>query len=123
MARDLSLGPSDAPCPMETSTVHGDFFFRATALPPRKALSSCLFASAADHGHCPVSPNNQSPEMLSSSQISLSFPVSRRICFLPCNAVARLGFRLVGLVPNFGPTPIMKPKPTSIKPRSATLFI
>ncbi|CAH8272446.1 unnamed protein product [Arabidopsis lyrata] len=123
MARDLSLGPSVVPCPVETSTAHDDSFFRATGLPPRKALSCCISAFAADFVYSLLSLNHLSSEIHIPQQISPSSQFSRRTSSPPWSAITRLGFSLVGLVPSFGPISLMKRKPNSIKSRSAPIGI
>lgn len=123
MAGELFLGPSDAPCPVETSTAHDDSFFRAMVLPYKQCLISWISASATYHTYSLLPPKPLSPEMPKSLQISSSSPASRRALILAWSTKTKLGFRLAGLVSNIGPLTLTKSKPNISKPRSVSTLI
>ncbi|KAG7583561.1 hypothetical protein ISN44_As08g030710 [Arabidopsis suecica] len=115
MARDIALGPSDVPCPVETSTAHDGFSSWTTVSHSEidKGFWCLAYASVIAHSLFP--PMLLLPEILSSS-ITSSLPVSRHTHISPCSAKTKLGFLLEGLESKIGPSAFSRPKPTRCFP-------
>lgn len=116
MARDLSLGPSVAPCTVETSTAHGDLSLWATDLPYGFIKSFWSSPAESDKALCLLPPFLLPPEKLSSSQPPLKAQVSRPLHLIHGSTKTKLGFLLEGLKPIFGPFALLRPKPIRCSP-------
>ncbi|CAD5327139.1 unnamed protein product [Arabidopsis thaliana] len=122
MARVLSLGPSDVPFSMKTSTTHGDSLFRVTN-PSQKPMFYLFTASTADNVNSFLPTNLITSKEHNSSQIYHSALINCCTLFPPWSAITKLGFHLKGFVPRFGPLTHVKPKPNNVIFMSVSICI
>ncbi|CAH8279502.1 unnamed protein product [Arabidopsis lyrata] len=113
MTGGLPLGLSVAPCPVETSTAHGEQFFWDLTYHAGKDMNPWSYASYSDHGQRLFLPILHSSEMIPAPQISSQVSDSRRILLPSWQSKVKLGFSPVDLFSNFGPIPPRRPKPIS----------
>ncbi|KAG7619644.1 Gnk2-homologous domain [Arabidopsis suecica] len=120
MARVLSLGLSDVPSSMKTSTTHGDSLFRVTN-PSQKPMFYLFTASAANNVNSFLPTNLITSREHNSSQIYPSALINCCTLFPPWSAITKLGFHLKGFVPRFGTLTRVKPKPNNVIFRSVSI--
>ncbi|CAH8263396.1 unnamed protein product [Arabidopsis lyrata] len=113
MTGGLPFGSSVAPCPVETSTAHGEQFCWDLTYHAGKDMNPWSYASYSDHGQRLFPPILHSSEMIPAPQISSQVSDSRRILLLSWQSKVKLGFSPVDLFSNFGPIPPRRPKPIS----------